>query len=116
LRRNENEMEKEHYYVTTIACPANIPAMDWVQYQVIESDETVEIKHREDRKIENDLFAISMEDDGLALYDKKKDKIYESLLTVENVGDEKYNYDYSTTYYDWILNIDLTDAAVEAVR
>ena len=75
MRRNEEEMTKEHYYVTTIACPANIPAMDWVQYQVVESDETVEIDRREDRQIENDLFAISMEDSGLALYDKRKIKL-----------------------------------------
>ena len=116
LRRNEEEMTKEHYYVTTIACPVNIPAMDWVQYQVVECDEAVEIDRREDRQIENDLFAISMEDSGLALYDKKKDKTYESFLTVEDGGDEGDNYDFSPAYHDWILDLNFTDAAVEAVR
>src|SRR5699024_9803433 len=106
---------KEHYYVTTIACPVNIPAMDWVQYQVVECDEAVEIDRREDRQIENDLFAISMEDSGLALYDKKKDKTYDRLLKGEDGGDEGDSCDCSAGYHDWIVDLDFTGAAVEAV-
>lgn len=113
IRRNPDEMNDDFYYITKIACRSEIPAMDWVQYNVLENSENNSVRP-ETEEIENKKFKIFKDETGLNLYDKNKKKYYKNFLSVEDGGDEGDNYDYSPAFHDWIINLNFSNALVNA--
>src|SRR5699024_1135991 len=113
LRRNPEEMKDDFYYITKFACRAEIPAMDWIQYKVLENSKNHSVQS-DTKEIENENFRIFKDEFGLNLYDKNKEKYYKNFLSVEDGGDEGDNYDYSPAFHDWIINLDFSNAIISA--
>lgn len=114
LRRDPSAMTDEHYYVTKIAVAIEMPALDWIQFDIVETNHSQKVATCAAKTIENDLYKIEADAEGLHLTDKITCQTYSNFLTVEDGSDEGDNYDYSPAFHDWILNLDFNGQDVQA--
>lgn len=115
LRRNESERPDDYYYITKIVFKVKIPSMTWTKYTIKEHNKEFNERHKVNA-IENDRFKLYVDEAGLNLYDKQKQKTYENFLSIEDGGDEGDNYDYSPAFHDWIINCDFSNSSIEAQK
>lgn len=113
LRRNPAEMLNNYYYLTTIMAECELPAMGWLQLQILESNDSINVLCAAER-IENDHFLLQFQEGKFELFSKDKQKWYIDFLKVEDGGDEGDTYDFSPAFEDWVLTLDF--AATKELR
>ncbi|MBU5366580.1 alpha-mannosidase [Enterococcus devriesei] len=109
LRRDRSTMINEYYYETMIIVACEMPAMSWVQLQIVET-ETPAKRLQTAEHLENDQFLIQFQNGKFDLFSKINQKWYVDFLKVEDGGDEGDTYDFSPAFDDWLLNLDFSEA------
>lgn len=110
LRRDRSTMINEYYYETTIIVACEVPAMGWVQLQIVET-ETPAKRIQTAEQLENDQFLIQFQNGKFDLFSKINQKWYVDFLKVEDGGDEGDTYDFSPAFDDWLVNLDFSEAS-----
>lgn len=116
LRREPKEMADNFYYLTKIAFPVAVPAMDFLQYHIEENEISMSELDVTPDSIENEHYKLTFNGDGIDLYNKNNKKEYPNFLTFEDGGDEGDNYDYSPAFADWLLSLDFSVAQGKAAQ
>lgn len=115
-REKQDEDPASFYYVHELLLEAEIPALSFRTYQVVEY--LAGMKEAAPKpaidSIENDYYRLIFEAGELSLVDRKAGKTYKNFLAFEDSGDEGDTYDYSPPYADQLYRLDLKEANCEA--
>lgn len=117
IRRWQEDMDpNSFYFVHDILIDAQVPALSFRTYQVVQVMQNVILPVNEqntDKMIENAYYAVKYIDGKLVLLDKKTQQKYDDFLQFEDSGDEGDTYDYSPPYEDYSYLLDLKDATCQ---
>ncbi|WP_413538566.1 glycoside hydrolase family 38 C-terminal domain-containing protein [Enterococcus malodoratus] len=107
LRRDRSEMIDDYYYLSTIMLECDLPAMGWLQLQLLETEDLVKSLNKAEQ-IENEHFLLQFKEGKFDLFSKNKQTWQIDFLKVEDGGDEGDTYDFSPAFDDWVLTLDFT--------
>lgn len=120
IRREKKLADTDDYYfVHEVLLEAEVPALSFLTYQVVEGlEESTECSSEASPvdSIENEYYQIIYEAGALVLVDKRNGKAYSHFLTFEDSGDEGDTYDFSPPYADHSYLLDLKEANCDLVQ
>lgn len=120
IRREKKLADTDDYYfVHEVLLEAEVPALSFLTYQVVEGlEESTECSSEASPvdSIENEHYQIIYEAGALVLVDKRNGKAYSHFLTFEDSGDEGDTYDFSPPYADHSYLLDLKEANCDLVQ
>ncbi|MGM0169080.1 mannosylglycerate hydrolase [Enterococcus sp. AZ135] len=110
-REKADEDPASFYFVHELLVEVEIPALNFVTYQVVEESQAITDEPLTETSvfsIENNYYQITFEAGELSLTDRKEGTVYKNFLAFEDSGDEGDTYDYSPPYKDhkYRLNLD----------
>lgn len=115
LRKDVSLLEEDkYYYESDVLLTTDVfEGMGYRTWQVCDTEAPCgRIACEGGRLIENEWLRIWQDENGLVLYDKKRNRKITRAIYLEESGDEGDSFDYSYPSHDWILAEDFADAKV----
>ncbi|MCH4169982.1 MAG: alpha-mannosidase [Lactobacillus sp.] len=117
LKRDPSQQDHQYYYVTTISCRPQVPAMDWQGYRLETTTTAGATTALKDATvIENEFYQLTFEKGQVNLFQKATGTWHHNFLTFEDGSDAGDTYDYAPDFKDWVLALDLSGAKQVAFK
>lgn len=116
LRKDFHLIDSTRYYYESDV-KVKVDNLEGISYKTLTIDEDnaiggermIETPHN----IENDVYKIGMEEDGLTIFDKRTGKDYKRAIYLEDMGDEGDSFDYSYPDRDLVVTDSFDTAKVD---
>lgn len=114
IQRDERHNDPDkYYYELRVRIRISLAATSYTALRVEPlAQETSPLASVAQKMIENDHYRVTFAQGQLQLVDKKRDRVYDHILTFADGGDEGDTYDYSPAYQDQTYHFAFEQAAV----